>query len=794
MKKLLSALIIAALLAITLAGCSSPEERAEKYYEKGMELLKTNPEKAKLEFQNALQMKKNMPKAMYGLALVAESKGDWKAAFGMLNKVLELQPNNVDALVKVGQIFMAGEKLDLALEKCNKALELDKNNIGAIVLRAAIQLKLGDNKGAIDYANMALEKDKKSQDAMVVLATERLQAKDTAKALEYIDRAIAMNEKNLAVQLLKISTLEGADRTVEADKAYLKIIPIFPETAYLKQSYVQFLLKHDRKGEAEKQLRDLAKADPKNIQAKLDVVKFLIYSKGAAAGQQELETYVKNEPENYDLAFALVNLYQVQKNDAKQDALLSQISKNAGDTADGFKARSFIAVRLLRAGKKDEANKLINEVLEKDKRNEQALILRASVAMDAKNYDAAIVDLRTVLRDSPDNSGAALMLANTHEKAGSPELAEEHYLRAFETSKFSPDYGLPYTQFLMRRKQPERAEKVLDDMLVRNPNNSQLLRTLAQIKISQNDLAGAQALADRIKSSGDKSTTADEIMGAISYSKKDFEGTIAAFKRAYQAAPNQSQPLVAIVRTYMAAGKSKEAIQFIQSVLKTAPNNLDAQLMLGQLYSSTNDHANAIQVFKGIVAAQPKNPAGYQQLAVAQQRANQSADAEKTVNEGLVAIPNDFGLKLTLAGIYENSKRIDEAIKTYETLIKDRPDSEMVSNNLASLLTDYRTDQASHERAHKISSTFKDSEIPQFLDTFGWASFKVGKFDDAEKALKSALEKMPETAIYHYHLAKILVAKNDVPEAKVALQKAIKYAATQPFAQKDDAVALLKSL
>jgi hypothetical protein len=38
------------------------------------------------------------------------------------------------------------------------------------------------------------------------------------------------------------------------------------------------------------------------------------------------------------------------------------------------------------------------------------------------------------------------------------------------------------------------------------------------------------------------------------------------------------------------------------------------------------------------------------------------------------------------------------------------------------------------------------------------------------------------------------VAKNDVPEAKVALQKAIKFATAQPFAQKDDAIALLKSL
>jgi len=149
---------------------------------------------------------------------------------------------------------------------------------------------------------------------------------------------------------------------------------------------------------------------------------------------------------------------------------------------------------------------------------------------------------------------------------------------------------------------------------------------------------------------------------------------------------------------------------------------------------------------------------------------------------------------LTQAGLYEAANRIEDAIKVYEDLLKERPGVEIVNNNLASLLLDYRSDQASFTRAHTLAKDLKNSTTPQFLDTFGWASYKIGEFSAAEKALKSAVEKSPEIAVFQYHLAKIYIARNDTASAKQALQKSIKLAENQQFPQKDDAIALLKTL
>ena len=786
--------LITLFLLLCIVSCSTPEEKAEKYYEKGMALLATDPDKAKLEFQNALQIKKNMTKAMYGIALVAEQKGDWKATFGLMNKVLQQDPKHVDALVKTGQLLLAGGKLDIALDRSNSALKLDKNNVPALNLHAAVQLKLNDAKGAIEYANLALAKDPGNQDAYVVLASERLVAKDEAKAIEYLDKALAKDEKNLSIHLIKIKALESLSRTKEVEQNLQKVIKLFPESTYARKTYAQFLLKFERKDEAEQQLRAITAYAPKDIQPKLDVVKFLIATKGAEAGRQELEHFVKKEPENYELAFALTNLYRAQNDPAAEDKLLNQISEKAGDTINGFKARGLIANKLILAGKKEQASLLLNSILEADKSNQQALTLRAGLALQAKKYDDAIADLRAVLGDSPDYSKAALMLATAHEASNSPELAEAHYLKAFESSKFAPEYGMPYVDFLMRRKQPERAEKVLQDMLEANPSDALVMRALAQFKISRGDYVGAQALADKAKKIGASSPVTDQIIGAISLSKNDVEGTISAFKRAYEANPNDAESLVVIVKSYVQAGKPNEALAFIDNVLKANPNNMVAKIIQGQLYTLAGNQQQASQVFNEIIQAQPNNPVGYQQLAILQQSQNKMAEAETTVNNGLIGSPKDFALKLSQASIFEATKRFDEAIKVYEEMILVRPDSDILANNLASLLTDHRTDKPSMTRAYELAKISKDSQIPQFLDTYGWASYKTGNLDEAEKALKTAIAKSPEVAIFHYHLAKIYLAKNDNAQAKQALQNVIKYSNNQHIDEKDEVNQLLKTL
>ena len=247
------------LLIVGLVGCATPEEKANKYYQKGNALLeKGDLVKAGIEFHNALQIKKTLVPAIYGLALIAENKGNWQEMFGYLNLVVEQDPKHVEAQIKLGSILLAADKMDEALEVSNKLLKINKEDPAILAFRAAVLLKMGDAKGALEQANLALAKKPDNIEALVVLASERIAAGDSTKAVEYLDKGITRNQKNVALQLIKVTALENLSDLTKAEQVHRKLIEYYPETSAFRVALAQFYLKHKMFDKAEVELRSIS--------------------------------------------------------------------------------------------------------------------------------------------------------------------------------------------------------------------------------------------------------------------------------------------------------------------------------------------------------------------------------------------------------------------------------------------------------------------------------------------------------------------------------------------------------
>lgn len=787
------ALIAACVLG--LAACSSPEEKANKFYQKGVALLEQgDPDKARIEFQNALQIKDGMTAAWFGLAQVAERKGDWEKLFGFLNKVIDRDPKHLEAQLKLGHLLLAAGKLDRALATSDTTMALAKDSAGVLAFRAAVLYKLDNKKGAIEHANAALAKDPNNVDALVVLATDRLVAKDAEKAIEYLDRGLKVNEKNIALQLIKVQAFESLAKTESAEAVFRRLIALYPDTRALRHILAQFYLSHGRKDAAEAEYRAIMAENPKDVTARLDVVRFVHAVKGPKAAIQEIEALIAKDAANNELKFALASLHQSQNDRKGAESVFRSIAEKEGDNPEGIRAKGQLAAMLLAGGDKKGAQALIDQILAKDQRNEQGLLLKAGIAIDGRQLDQAIADLRTILKDVPNSARALLMLGKAHELAGSPELAMEHYQKAFQASKHAPPFGLTYGEFLLKRNQAARAESVAEDTLRVAPGHVLVMNLLAQARISKGDWIGAQAVADELQKQDGKQQAADQIRGAVMVARKNYAESIEAFKRAFQAAPSETQPMVALVRSYMLAGKNNEAIAFLNSVVQASPDNVGARLLLGQLQSAKGDQAAATQTFQAAISQQPKDPAGYVNLANLHIRGKRFAEADKTVAQGLAAIPGDFSLRMTQAGIYELSGRFDDAIKLYEQLLKERPNADVLANNLSSLLSDHRTDKASLARAHELALRFKRSEVPQFKDTLGWATYRVGKAGDAAQLIEDASKKLPDLPVFRYHLGMSYLAMNKPDAARKELEAALKLGEGKDFPESDQVKQALKGL
>ena len=792
-KFIFNTVLILSLLSIS--ACSSPEDKANKFYENGMQLLeKGDLVKARVEFRNALQLNRKMTKAIWGQVLVAEKQAKPREQFKLLNTVLINEPEHLQALVKLGRLLLLAGQLDKALEKSDLALKLNNQDFSVLTLRAAIMLKLDNASAAAKLANQVLKKDPLHNEALMILAAERITAGDSLKAIEYLDRGLKKNDKNVAMQLVKIKALENLAKLDMAEDVLLRLISNYPKVVSFNTVLAQFYLKHERKEEAEKIYRKIIENNPQDLKAKIKLVQFLNGIKGTDAGLKQLQMFSQQNPENEDLKFALVQFHLSRKEYTDANVLLDKIINKKVNTEVATKAKGIKAASLLAKGDKESAEKIINDILVADKKNENAIILKANIDIDRQKYDEAIAALRLVIRDSPNSSRALFILAKAYNLSGSPDLADEQYFKAFKSSKFNESYGLSYAQFLLKRKQPKRAEKIIKDVLSVSRTSLPALKLLAQIRLSFGDWVGAQQVADNIKRIGDKSNLVNQINNAVLVGKKDYSQSIALLKKTYKSSPDNLQPVVALVRTYLLAGKTKEAENFLDAVISASPNNTNARILRGQLYSSQGKNEQAISAFKGAIESNPEDATSYFHLATIHMRDKQYATASKVLNKGLLIAPKSFSLQMTLAGLYERTGQIDNAIKTYEDLIKIKPNADIVANNLASLLTENRSDKVSFNKAYNLSKRFKRSEIPQFKDTFGWANYHVGKYDDASLLLKSAIEKSPDVPDFHYHLGMIYLAKENKTMAREELEKALKLSVDKPFNKTEKIHATLEKL
>ena len=775
-----------AICCVTLLACSAPTEKANSYYQKGLALLAQGDLlKARIELQNALQIKPDHTAALFALAQIAEQQGDWQQLIRLLSKVVDHEPRHLEAQVKLGRMLLAAGRIDQARAAIDAAFDIAPENADVLGLRAGLLYKLDDIPGALLQAHAALALNPSNIDGLVVLMTERLAVNAGPQALEYLDRALRVSDKHLALQLINPQVVDALAQADSGEAVLSRLIAFYPEMRALRPALAQFYQLHGRADAAEVEYRTIAAEHPSEVQLRLDLVRFVATSRGPKAAQQLLRELIASDAANSELNFALVTMLQAQGDQQAAEALLRSIMERSGSSPDGIKAKALLAGVLFSNGSKEAVQALLREVLAGDKRNEEGLLLKARLAIDEHQIDQAIADIRSILHDSPNSPRALLLQARAYEVSGAFALAQESYLRAYEAGRPAAQFAQAYAEFLLRRGQAARAESVANGILRLEPLYAPALRLLAQAQISQGDWVGAQKVAEQLSALAEQQVLAEQVRGELFAARKEYAQSIAAFRRAYAAAPLEVQSMVALARAYVTAGKAPEAIAFLNSVVKNDPENISALLILGELQVAKGDSAAAARSFQTVIELQPQQAQGYLNLAGVKVRAGHGAEAQQIVEQGLLKAPGNFSLRMARADTFALSGDFAEAIRQYQTLLDDHPDAGEAVNSLARLLSEDVTNQASLARAYKLAERFRGSDVATYKDTLGWAGYRLGKFDEAAKLLASAVKQAPEQAVLRYHLGMIYAAQNKPQQARKELEKALELAQGADFAQLD---------
>src|SRR3981081_3865543 len=174
------------LPGVVVTRCVSPEQRAQGYYESGMALIEKKDDlAARLELLKAVKYRSDKVEVWRALAGIDERTKS-QSLFLDLRRVVELDPNDLAARLKLARIMVGGGAAEAALKVIDAANEGEKPNAALHALRAVILLRTNDSAGAVREARRAFDIDPGNVDAVSLLASKKLTACDADAALKLL--------------------------------------------------------------------------------------------------------------------------------------------------------------------------------------------------------------------------------------------------------------------------------------------------------------------------------------------------------------------------------------------------------------------------------------------------------------------------------------------------------------------------------------------------------------------------------------------------------------------------------
>jgi tetratricopeptide (TPR) repeat protein len=773
--KLISIVFVTLFAFIPLTGCSSPEEKAAAHIANADELFANDQlEKARIEYKNALQLNQNLPDAWYGLAQIHERNQQWTKAYGILTKIRDSNPQHMDGRILLAKILLASKQFDQALEDANDILELAPDDARAHSIMAAVQFRLGNIEAAQQSVEHALVLDPGSQEAILVQASMLISKEKYKESLGILDAALQANPDVVAFYLTKLKIYGELGDQPAVEQTYKTLIQKFPENISFRLALVRLHIRNDNIDQAELLLQQIVEENPDKVEEKVRLVDFKNQYRSIDDSIKLVKAYIEQDQTEHQFKFTLGELFLRNNQPDEAIAIYQGIVTEDGLQPNGLKARIQLALIYLQTGKEAESRSLVDEVLAYDKNNEIALLLRARFNLAEARYDEAITNLRTVLRDNPTSMQALGLIGRAHTEMGATNLANESYAKALRVNPANSLIANSLARNLLKSDNSAQADEILLKSIENGNRSVEALLLLVQVKLNLKQWEQADQLAKILDSIEGEEALTQQVLGLV-YQSRELQGeSIEAFKRAHELEPDAYEPVMAVVQAYLKNDKVDEARAFLHSVVAQNSNNATAHQLLAQLSLHENDLPTAIGHLEQVINADPKLETPYRSLASIYTRDNKLEEAENILQQGLLEMPGNVVLSVDLGLVFERKKDFEKAIELYEAVLQVNPDIIIARNNLASLLTDQREDQVSHDRARQAAATLRNSKVPQFRDTYAWASVRSGLFlAEAVVILEGIVKENETVGAYHYHLGEAYRKSGTTYKARNSLRKAI---------------------
>lgn len=780
-RKILSATLLSVSLA-ALAGCDNSEQRAEKYYQSGLAYLaQGDVDRALVELRNVFRLNGQHVAARRTYAEIEHKRGNLRAAFAQYLRLVEQKPDDLDALQALAEIAIQGADFETGLRHARAGLALAPDNATFQALTAAAEYGVAVARNDVQGQLAAITKVRALRetfpDSLIlrqVVIDDRIRAQDFTAALAELDAALKLAPDNRDLHAHKVSVLSALGDKDGVEAALKDMVARFPGAPEIPDSLVRWYVANDELDKAEAFLRGRIDASGPDDTDIFNLVRFVSLHRGVEAALAELDRFAQGATATTGIRAARAG-YRFDL--GQRDAAIAEMKAILASDVTPQEARRVkvgLARMLSATGQANAAQSYVEEVLAEDSGDVEALKLKASWLIAEDQIGDAIAVLRRALDSDPNDAQAMTLMAQAHERDGNRELMREMLARAVDASGRAPDETLRYAQFLAGENKLLPAESILIDALRLSPGEPRLLSMLGRIYLALQDWPRAEAVAAELEGS---SNPRDRAIGAglraeVLSGQRQTDEAIGYLQALVQSGDDSIATRIAIIRAHLAENQTDRALAYADQLVAEAPGRPEYRYIRASLQALVGQNDKAEATFRELVAEDAgRLPVWLSLISLVGSDPARQDEAERLIDTALKTHPDSGELKWAKAGRLEKRGDFDGAIAIYEDLYRANSGNPIVANNLASLLSNHRTDSESLDKAEIIARRLRGSNFPAYQDTYGWIAYLRGNYDEALAELEPAAAALDHDPAVQYHLAMTYVALGRSADALARLVK-----------------------
>ena len=746
-KRLVAGLSVVLMLA---SACSTdPKKQAKNYLDAGEKYFKNGKFKeASIMYRRALQKDMRFGEAYYRLGLSELKLGRFVEALRSLQRSVELQPDNMDAPVKLAEMFLLIYANDPRKpQQFIKEIE--------------------------DLTKKLMDKNPNSYDGLRLSGYLALTKQKATDALQYFEQANKVKPNQPDLVHVLVQTLGANNRWEEAEKMAKDMLGRDKSNAALYDVLYSYYMREKRLGDAETILRDKSANNPKNSAFILQNAAHFYLQKRPDEMAAALDKILK-DPKTFPKARLQVGefYFRIRNFDKAVENYEAGIRESP---TDKIALQKRIVETLVMQGKKTEASQLVEAILKEDSKDSEAIAMRAALMLQAGTRDQvqqAVNDLQSVVTRQPENAVLRFNLARALMAKGDLDAAR---VQLIEALKHRPDYTLArlaLAQVYVAKADFANASQTAAQILQTEPANvaARLMKTSAMIGLREYDQAKGELKS--LLSQNASLSDAQFQLGMINLMQRDYPGALDIFRNFRKQNPTDPRALSGMVETLVLQGQIDAALQLLQEESVKAPDRADVRTLLARTARRGKHYEIAEREYRALLEKSPKSAELLVSLGVVQRERGDMAGAKASFQRAKVLMPADVSPWVEEALVYELENKLSEAMPIYREILKRDPDNPVALNNAAFLMAE--NGQALDEAlsmANKARQKLPNN--PDVADTLGWIYIKKNLSDSAIQIFQELITKNPEKSTYHYHLAMALFQKGDKPGAKKSCEAAL---------------------